>query len=328
MLGVEDPMETNFKEKIRCGEVYRNLNGNQMFQKFYYRCLECSMDFESGPDFEEHVIAHYLQDDDNGIPETECENENVIDISSEEEDNAYLYAVEVTSMCDEVSECDLPLPIMQMLGQQGQQNDEENMTYDNSSDADDDDSNDQNATFPCKGLRNQALHQYSDPEKCCATCPAYFSTKQELEHHSLIHTMPDTVMCTHCYEVFPNLLKLHQHIRTRRKKLPNAIKKNGARIKCNNGNAKSQSETSTNMETVDIESDDEKRENNKGNNCIKAGTADSTIKPLMTGDNMRKDNDSNTKVLNNITSPINTADNINIDKTMTETDTVQNTTSN
>lgn len=48
---------TNFKEKIRCGEVYRNLNGNEMFQKFYYRCLECSLDFESSPEFEEHVIV-------------------------------------------------------------------------------------------------------------------------------------------------------------------------------------------------------------------------------------------------------------------------------
>lgn len=49
--------EAHFREKIRCGEVYRNLNGNEMFQKFYYRCLECSMDFESSPEFEEHVIG-------------------------------------------------------------------------------------------------------------------------------------------------------------------------------------------------------------------------------------------------------------------------------
>lgn len=51
--------EVNFREKIRCGEVYRNLNGNEMFQKFYYRCLECSMDFESSPEFEEHCIVSF-----------------------------------------------------------------------------------------------------------------------------------------------------------------------------------------------------------------------------------------------------------------------------
>lgn len=255
MLAVHNNVETNYKEKIRCGEVYRNLNGNQMFQKFYYRCLECSMDFESGPDFEEHVIVHLLQEDGDTTGEN-GQSENVIDISSDNdediEDNAFLYAVEVTSMGgDEVSECDLPSPIKKMLSQESINLDDENMSF--SSDADEDvDTDDQDITFPCKGLRNQALHQYSEPDKCCQLCPAYFGTKLELEQHRMIHTMPGTVECPHCYEVFSSAFKLHQHIRTRRKKAPK-LRKNGAKKKCNEANrdSKSQSETSINVETDD-----------------------------------------------------------------------------
>lgn len=246
--------EPSYKEKIRCGEVYRNLNGNQMFQKFYYRCLECSMDFESGPDFEEHVIVHLLQDDGENGENGESDN-NVIDISSDNdedvEDNAFLYAVEVTSMGgDEVSECDLPSPIKKMLSQESINLDDEDMSFSSDVDEDDDDSND--ITFPCKGLRNQALHQYSEPDKCCQLCPAYFATLMELDQHRMIHAMPGTVECPHCYEVFSSAFKLHQHIRMRRKKAP-ILRKNGAKKKCHetNRDSKSQSETSINLDTDD-----------------------------------------------------------------------------
>lgn len=260
MLAEQNNAETSYKEKIRCGEVYRNLNGNQMFQKFYYRCLECSMDFESGPDFEEHVIVHLLQDDgENG--ENGGQSDNVIDISSDNdedvEDNAFLYAVEVTSMGgDEVSECDLPSPIKKMLSQESINLDDEDMSFSSDVDADndddDDDSNDQDITFPCKGLRNQALHQYSEPDKCCQLCPAYFGTHLELDQHRMIHAMPGTVECPHCYEVFSSAFKLHQHIRMRRKMAPK-LRKNGAKKKCNESNrdSKSQSETSINLDTDD-----------------------------------------------------------------------------
>lgn len=208
---------TNFKEKIRCGEVYRNLNGNEMFQKFYYRCLECSLDFESSPEFEEHVIVHLItQDDDNDTTaHTLNTNENVISISSDEEETAdYLYAFEVASLVEEnVSENDLPLPLMQMLSEQATENCDRNSKMNSGSDVgeeEEDEEEESNAIFPCHGLRRQALQQYSD--FCCTQCPAYFSSKNELTLHLNIHTLPNTVVCPHCYEIFSNVIKLNEHL--------------------------------------------------------------------------------------------------------------------
>lgn len=208
----ENLPETNFREKVRCGEVYRNLNGNEMFQKFYYRCLECSMDFESSTEFEEHVIVHYLQEDSDQLAvENVKSNENIINLSSGEDDdeaeNDYLYAFEVASLVEEnVSENDLPLPLMQMLGEH---------SVDNSCGSDDEDKN--RIAFPCDGLRRQALAQYS--EHCCTQCPAYFSTKSELIFHLHVHnTLPNTVACQHCYEVFPSIPKLNEHLNSAKRK--------------------------------------------------------------------------------------------------------------
>lgn len=245
--------ESNFKEKIRCGEVYRYLHGNDMFQRFCYRCLECNADFETGSDFEEHVIGHLLQDDG----QSDKPADEVIDLSSdevEEIDDAMLYAVEVTSMTDEVSECDLPMPIKEILGQDAASDDVElsGSRGGDSSDTDDDYTEDAlGEAFPCKGLRNQALHQYADPEKSCSQCPAYFSTRKELEAHRIIHSLPYRVECTHCYEAFASDHKLHKHLRTRRKKAPPGTQ-NGAKKLCGEGErrySKSQSEVSMHTET-------------------------------------------------------------------------------
>lgn len=215
--------EANFREKIRVGEVYRNLNGNEMFQKFYYRCLECSMDFESSPEFEEHVIVHYLQEDGIQTENTDSQSadeENVIDISSDDEDeeeNAYLYAVEVQQLVeDNISETDLPLPLMQMLNEQAKESNGEGepIELDESSEESEKDS-----AFACEGLRMQALHQYFEPENCCTQCPAYFNTKSDLNFHHHIHKLPNTVTCPHCFEVFATAPKLNEHIRVKRKKV-------------------------------------------------------------------------------------------------------------
>lgn len=205
---------SNFKEKVRCGEVYRNLNGNEMFQKFYYRCLECSLDFESSPEFEEHVIVHYLQEDeDDANVDTLNTTENIISISSDEEENSYLYAFEVASLVEEnVSENDLPLPLMQMLSEHSGDNCDEDVALNSENDEEDE----RNIIFPCEGLRKQALHQYS--EHCCPQCPAYFSTKNELTIHLHVHTLPNTVVCPHCYEMFPNVPKLNDHLVLNKKK--------------------------------------------------------------------------------------------------------------
>lgn len=225
----ESVPEENFKEKVRCGEVYRNLNGNEMFQKFYYRCLECSMDFESSPEFEEHVIVHYLQDDaDPTAVENSKTNENIISISSgdedDEEENDYLYAFEVASLVEEnVSENDLPLPLMQMLGEHSADScDKGTVQLDSESDGE----GEKSFAFPCDGLRRQALHpiasQYS--EHCCTQCPAYFNTKSELIFHLHVHTLPNTVACPHCYEAFPNNLKLNEHLNISKRKRNHKVK--------------------------------------------------------------------------------------------------------
>lgn len=211
----ENLPETNFREKVRCGEVYRNLNGNEMFQKFYYRCSECSMDFESSTEFEEHVIVHLLGETTSA--DNVKNNENIISISSgeddDEEDNDYLYAFEVASLVEEnVSENDLPL-LMQMLGDpQTDICDKAAVQMDSKSDEE----NEKLDTFPCDGLRRQALHQYS--EHCCTQCPAYFNTKSELIFHLHVHTLSNKVACPHCYEVFPNLPKLNEHLLTQKRK--------------------------------------------------------------------------------------------------------------
>lgn len=211
--------DADFKEKVRCGEVYRNLHGNEMFQKFYYRCSECSLDFESSPEFEEHVIAHYLQEgDDCTTVDNFKNNENIIDISSDdEEENGYLYAFEVASLVEEnVSENDLPLPLMQMLGEQSTEiSDATAIQHQLHSESDEDD--ERNVAFPCEGLRKQALHQYSEHQ--CSQCPAaYFNSKIELDFHLHIHMLSNTVVCPHCYEVFENIPKLNEHISLIKKK--------------------------------------------------------------------------------------------------------------
>lgn len=221
--------ETNFKQKIRCGEVYRNLNGDYTFQKFYYRCLECSMDFDSGPDFEEHVIGHYLQEDEVIAIDENNENDNnsernVIDISSDDEDNALLCAVEVTSVDETISASDLPLSLMQMLGQTTDSH-QPVQPHIPIPDEDISESDSSEKTFPCKGLLNRSIHPFSDPDRCCPSCPGYFNSDHELDEHKIVHTLPNTVSCPYCYEVFANVMKLQQHTRTRRKKVNKANSK-------------------------------------------------------------------------------------------------------
>lgn len=299
MLAAQNVFEPNFKEKIRCGEVYRYLHGNNMFQRFCYRCLECNADFESGSDFEEHVIVHLLQDDDDSNKAT---NE-VIDLSSDDDENndiddAMLYAVEVTSMTDEVSECDLPMPIKQIIGQTSTiENANNSGSRESESDTEDDtEDNNLSEAFPCKGLRNQALHQYADPEKSCSQCPAYFSTKNELEAHRIIHSLPYRVECTHCYEAFASDHKLHKHLRTRRKKTPQNTQ-NGAKKMCNDVErrySKSQSEVSMHTETDD---------DNKSSGSDKQHIGNK--KKSVTDTNIKKNNiskDLNEEIHNNIKS--------------------------
>lgn len=161
-------------------------------------------------------IVHYLQDDDESAVISSADssaNHNVIDISSEEEDNDYLYAVEVASLVEgDVSENDLPLPLMQMLSETSTDSTDQILNFES------EDEDEKNIAFPCDGLRRQALHQYSEPEKCCARCPAYFNTKSDLNFHLHIHTLPNTVTCPHCYEVYANTIQMNEHIRVRRKK--------------------------------------------------------------------------------------------------------------
>lgn len=226
---ISNEPETNYKEKVRCGEIYRNLNGNHMFQKFYYRCLECSMDFESSSDFEEHVIGHYLLEDDiipidDGEENANHNERNVIDISSDDEDNAYLCAVEVTAVDETISASDLPLSLMQMLGQTNASQRPIQPVPMPDEDISGSDSNEK--TFPCKGLFNRSLHPFSDdPDRCCPSCPGYFNSDHELDEHKIVHTLPNTVMCPYCYEVFANVIKLQQHTRIRRKKNSKAATK-------------------------------------------------------------------------------------------------------
>lgn len=265
--------EVNFKEKIRCGEVYRNLNGNEMFQKFYYRCLECSMDFESSPEFEEHVIAHYLQDDDedDAPAENMKNNENVISISSEEEEdeddeeeNGYLYAFEVASLVEEnVSENDLPLPLMQMLSEQSADSCDQPIQLSESEEDDE-----RSVVFPCDGLRKQALQQYS--EHSCTQCPAYFNTKSDLNFHLHIHTLPNTVVCPHCYEAFTNVLQLNDHISVTKKKRirrNNKEKRNDNNDIQNSKRAKNQTKDDTMQpNAMDVEGDN--NDDDKNGQCI------------------------------------------------------------
>lgn len=169
-----------------------------------------------------HLIT---QDEDNdATAHTLNTNENVISISSDEEETAdYLYAFEVASLVEEnVSENDLPLPLMQMLSEQATDNCDQNSKINSGSDVgeeeedEEDEEEESNAIFPCHGLRRQALQQYSD--FCCTQCPAYFSSKNELTLHLNIHTLPDTVVCPHCYEIFSNVVKLNEHLVLAKKK--------------------------------------------------------------------------------------------------------------
>lgn len=300
----------NFEKKVRCGEVYRNLNGNEMFQKFYYRCLECSMDFESSPEFEEHVIVHYLQEDDDCavVNENELKNsEDVVNISSEDEETDYLYAVEVGSLVEgDVSETDLPLPLMQMLSEQSADSCDQMMHFVQDSD----DEDEKNVAFPCDGLRRQALHQYSEPEKCCTRCPAYFNTKSDLNFHLHIHTLPNTVTCTHCYEVFANTITLNEHLRVRRKRMrisndEHQFNSHGSRKKTKCNTINSSSPQNATIEPTDSNNCTTKTDNKTGQKDLKENVnADGKTNSNCNTSTKRKEADNNSidrNSTNNIT---------------------------
>lgn len=206
-------------EQLKCGEVYRDLDGN-----FNYVCNCCSFEFLSAPDFEEHIIVQVtmsspIEKDDKFIETTiddidqnySIEIEPVLsnhdqilkfdddDDEEEEEDDE-----EENMEADETFE-ETEYEIMES----------ESVVQDLLNDLTDDsmfkcDCCDK--TYACRGLKQQHIHNYNDDSKACKMCPAYYEKESEFNAHKKVHNLANTLDCPHCLEVFASVNKLKRHL--------------------------------------------------------------------------------------------------------------------
>lgn len=199
-------------EQMKCGEVYRDLDGN-----FNYICTCCSFEFLSAPDFEEHIIVHISFSSPNQKDEKLYEN-----------DTNQNYSIKIEPVLNNHDEID----------DEEEEEEEED---------DDDEDMDEDATFEeaefiietestvqeilnevaddsmfkcdccdkvyaCRGLKQQHIHNYSDESKACKLCPAYYEKDSELNAHKKVHNLANTLECPHCLEMFASANKLKRHL--------------------------------------------------------------------------------------------------------------------
>lgn len=170
-------------DQFKCGEIYRDAAG-----KVVYTCLECPADFESAPEYEEHLPMHYddITSEEVTLIKIEALDEDELDgIHGEtetlEESDAFGGEIEVleeyVTEYDKIVKCHCC-----------------------------------DEYYACRGLIEQHLRTTEDPDKKCDECPAYFEKKNELIAHQLIHNDENAIPCQHCYELFATERKLEEHL--------------------------------------------------------------------------------------------------------------------
>lgn len=201
-------------EQLKCGEVYRDLDGN-----FNYVCNCCSFEFLSASDFEEHIIIH-----------CELKDEKNIEISNDVKQN---YSIEIEPVLNHQIDIE-PDEDDEEMGEEEEDDDEEIDIDDDATFEDTEFIIETETTvqdllnemanesmfkcdccdkmYACRGLRQQHHHNYSDETKACKHCPAYYEKEAELNAHKKVHNLANTLECPHCLEMFASVNKLKRHL--------------------------------------------------------------------------------------------------------------------
>lgn len=222
-------------EQSKCGEVYRDLDGN-----FSYVCNCCSFDFVSASDFEQHIIHVPILKDERISNEDSPEQNYSIQIEpvlirSEIGDDDEDDEVEVEEE-DEVAMSDFDGDGggdgIVVVGDGIYDDDEmdEEMEFKGTEFIIESESTSQDdilinisdesmfkcdccdKTYACRGLKQQHLLNYMDDSKTCKRCPAYYEKEAEFNAHQKVHNLANTMACPHCFEVFASVNKLKRHL--------------------------------------------------------------------------------------------------------------------
>lgn len=221
-------------EQSKCGEVYRDLDGN-----FSYVCNCCSFDFVSASDFEQHIIHvpilkdERLSNDDSPEQNYSIQIEPVLirdeigddDDDIEEEDEIAMsefdgdgdgggggIVVVDDGIYDDDDEIDEEIEFKEtefiIESESTLQDDilinisDESMFRCDCCDK----------TYACRGLKLQHLLNHMDESKLCKLCPAYYEKEAEFNAHQKVHNLANTMACPHCFEVFASVNKLKRHL--------------------------------------------------------------------------------------------------------------------
>lgn len=195
-------------EQMRCGEVYRDSDGN-----INYVCNCCSFEFLSAPDFEDHILAHFSEDSsvvfkeekyiDTSIPNgnysIEIEpvlhnHDEIVDEEEEEDDMDEDGTFEETEFIIETE-----TSVQDILSEVTE---ESMFKCDVCCDK----------IFACRGLKQKHTINCTDESKSCKFCPAYYEKESEFNAHKKVHNLANTLECPHCSEVFASINKLKRHL--------------------------------------------------------------------------------------------------------------------
>lgn len=203
-------------EQLKCGEVYRDLDGN-----FNYVCNCCSFEFLSAPDFEEHIIVHVSMNSPN------FKEEKFINDTNQN------YSIEIEPVLNHHDQIEEEEP--EPEDEEDEEEDEEEVDLDEDGTFEEtefiietessvqdilsevtDDSAFRcdccDRVYACRGLKQQHLHNYNDTSKACKLCPAYYEKETELNAHKKVHNLANTLECPHCAESFASANKLKRHL--------------------------------------------------------------------------------------------------------------------
>lgn len=219
-------------EQSKCGEVYRDLDGN-----FSYVCNCCSFDFLSATDFEQHIIHVPILKDERLSNEDSPEQNYSIQIEpvlvrnemGNDDDDDEIEEEDEVAMSDFDGDGRIVVVGDGIYDDDDDEMDEE-MEYKEPEFIIESESISQedilinisdesmfkcdccDKTYACRGLKQQHLLNYMDDNKTCKLCPAYYEKESEFNAHQKVHNLANTMVCPHCFEVFASVNKLKRHL--------------------------------------------------------------------------------------------------------------------
>lgn len=244
-------------EQVKCGEVYRDLDGN-----INYVCNCCSFEFLSAADFEEHIIDHFT-----------IRSPNVKEEKFDSINPNYTIEIEPVMMGNDeiLDEGDMDEDL-------DEENDEE-ATFEDTEFIIETDTTVQDILnelsedtmfkcdccdklYACRGLRQQHLHNFDDKSKSCKMCPAYYEKEAELNAHKKVHNLANILECPHCLEMFASVNKLRRHLISSRTELglPVAKRTRKTELKKNQDESEDIEFDESKEDDFEIEGGDKKRQ--------------------------------------------------------------------